>query len=155
MSFIQKQVEKSRESLHARLQSITERRQELRDRGEAVLEQGRARIHTLESLMVQQAHELIARANDSLGDRAPILGKGEQALAELVVNLRSEDAATLPVENFDELSIKKIEPQLATLAELDLRTLRAYEAQNKNRVTLLRKIDEQIEALAQKDHASN
>jgi ElaB/YqjD/DUF883 family membrane-anchored ribosome-binding protein len=155
MNFIQKKVEKSRESFNARIQRAAERRQELRDRGEAVLEQGRARIHTLESMMVQQAHELIARANDSLGDRAPILGKGEQALADMVVTLRAEDATTLPLEGFDELSIKKIEPHLEGFNELDLRTLRAYEAKNKNRVTLLRKIDDQIEALADQDHASN
>jgi hypothetical protein len=78
------------------------------------------------------------------------LSRGEKALDEAIVALRAGDAATLPLDGYDDLSVKKVIDALdaGTIDRGGLMVLRAYEAEHKNRVTLLRELDARIEAPA-------
>ncbi len=58
--------------------------------------------------------------------------------------LRAGHRATLPLESFDTLTVKAVAAQLNGLDYDDLRTLRAYEAANKKRKTLLADLDKRI-----------
>lgn len=51
----------------------------------------------------------------------------------------------LPIANYDELTVAEVEPMLATLSAEELETVKAYETNHENRVTLLREIDGQLE----------
>lgn len=55
-------------------------------------------------------------------------------------------AAELPLEDYDSLTVEQISQRLDDLSAEELRQLRAYEAQNKSRSTLLQRLDERIEA---------
>jgi hypothetical protein len=54
--------------------------------------------------------------------------------------------AELPLEDYDSLTIEQISQRLDDLSAEEIRQLRAYEAENKNRSTLLRRLDERIKA---------
>jgi hypothetical protein len=51
------------------------------------------------------------------------------------------DAADLPIENYDELTVQEINRRLRGLSEVELATVAAYEARTKNRKTIQAKID--------------
>jgi hypothetical protein len=53
--------------------------------------------------------------------------------------------AELPLENYDSLTVQQISETLDDLSVEELRQLRAYEAENKNRRTLLQRLDERTE----------
>ena len=55
-------------------------------------------------------------------------------------------AAELPLEDYDSLTVEQISQRLDDLSAEELRQLRAYEAENKSRSTLLQRLDERIEA---------
>ncbi len=143
------QVEKGKaQIMHwgaTRLEQVQARRQELRQRGEEVIDQGRTRVRVVEGTVLEQVAGLLSKASDTLGPRASFLKQGEEAISELLVNVRAESPETLPIEGFDELSIRKLTPHLEGLDELSLRTVRAYEIKHKNRVTLLRAIDDLLD----------
>jgi len=52
----------------------------------------------------------------------------------------------VPLEGYDSLNIEQITQRLDDLSTQEIRQLRAYEAENKSRSTLLRRLDERIEA---------
>ena len=52
----------------------------------------------------------------------------------------------LPIENYDTLTVQQVSERLDDLSAEEIRQLRAYEAENKSRTTLLRRLDERIEA---------
>jgi hypothetical protein len=54
-------------------------------------------------------------------------------------------AAELPLEAYDSLTVEQISQRLDDLSAEEIRQLRAYEAQNKGRSTLLKRLDERIE----------
>lgn len=207
MNNIFERVQQQREQLLTwgveHFQTLQSRREVLKQRREQVVEQGRETVHKLEVVVLSQAHELVSRASDVLGDRAPILKQGEEKLARLVEQLQPDadalasttsidlevieptdatpteaapvqaaptDAASpveavtteavevapaveaapaLPIEGYDALTIKKLEPLLAALDEAALHAVRAYELANKNRVTVLRLLDERLAAPAE------
>ena len=57
-----------------------------------------------------------------------------------------EEAAELPLDNYDTLAVEQVSERLDDLSAEEIRQLRAYEAENRNRSTLLRRLDETIEA---------
>jgi hypothetical protein len=57
-----------------------------------------------------------------------------------------QEGAEVPLEGYDSLNIEQITERLDDLSTQELRQLRAYEAENKSRSTLLRRLDERIEA---------
>ena len=56
-----------------------------------------------------------------------------------------QEGAEVPLEGYDSLNIEEITERLDDLSTEELRQLRAYEAENKSRSTLLRPLDERIE----------
>jgi hypothetical protein len=54
--------------------------------------------------------------------------------------------AELPLENYDSLTVEQMSERLDDLSVEEIRQLRAYEAENKSRSTLLWRLDERIEA---------
>jgi len=58
---------------------------------------------------------------------------------------RQEEGAEVPLEGYDSLNIEQITQRLDELSTQEIRQLRAYEAENKSRSTLLRLLDERIE----------
>ena len=56
-----------------------------------------------------------------------------------------QEGAEVPLEGYDSLNIEEITEKLDDLSTEELRQLRAYEAENKSRSTLLRRLDERIE----------
>jgi hypothetical protein len=52
----------------------------------------------------------------------------------------------VPLEGYDSLNIEQITQRLDNLSTQEIRQLRAYEAENKSRSPLLRRLDERIEA---------
>src|SRR5215217_7731703 len=59
---------------------------------------------------------------------------------------RQEEGAEVPLEGYDSLNIEQITQRLDELSTQEIGQLRAYEAENKSRSTLLRRLDERIEA---------
>ena len=57
-----------------------------------------------------------------------------------------QEGAEVPLEGYDSLNIEQITERLDDLSTQEIRHLRAYEAENKSRSTLLRRLDERIEA---------
>ena len=57
-----------------------------------------------------------------------------------------QEGAEVPLEGYDSLNIEQITERLDDLSTQEIRHLRAYEAENKSRTTLLRRLDERIEA---------
>src|SRR5215217_6846259 len=60
----------------------------------------------------------------------------------------------VPREGYDSLNIEQITQRLDDLSTQEIRQLRAYEAENKSRSTLLRRLDERIEADASSSSSS-
>jgi hypothetical protein len=61
-------------------------------------------------------------------------------------SLERQEGAEVPLEGYDSLNIEQITKRLDDLSTQEIRQLRAYEAENKSRSTLLRRLDERIEA---------
>ena len=59
---------------------------------------------------------------------------------------RQAGVEQLPIENYDTLTVQQVSERLDDLSAEEIRQLRAYEAENKSRTTLLRRLDERIEA---------
>jgi len=128
------------------LDDLQERHKALVKQGEAALHNGKGTLRNLEANTLESARDLLSWASDTLGPRASFLKRGREALDEALVALRSGHSATLPVVDFDQLSIKKILPFLHDLNSAELRTLKAYETRNKARKTLLSELTHLIEA---------
>ncbi len=128
-------------------EAVQTRADELKQQAEDAIDTGRGRFVVMEARALEQARELLGRAGAILGERAPLVAKAELALTDALVQIRAQHEMGLPVEDFGELSIKKVTPFLADLDAEDLRVLRAYEAEHKNRVTLLRAIDKKLDEL--------
>ena len=65
-----------------------------------------------------------------------------------------QEGAEVPLEDYDSLNIEQITQRLDDLSTQEIRQLRAYEAENKSRSTLLRRLDERIEADASSSSSS-
>ena len=151
MNAILERIGKGREQItghiEERIEALQKRKSEILDQGEKAVNEGRGRIRVLEANALEQALDLLVKANDKLEDRSSLLKRGEEALEELLVSVRAGQSVTLPIDGFDELSIKKIRPFIEDMDALNLRAIRAYETCNKNRVTLLREIDNRLEEI--------
>jgi len=131
------------------LQDLQERQKTLLKQGESALHNGRGALRNIEANTLESARDLLAWAGDNLGSRASFLQRGKEALDEALVALRAGHSATLPIEGFELLSIKKLLPLLGSLNGPELRTLRAYETTHKARKTLLAELDSRIAATSE------
>ena len=133
------------EELQHRQDDFSQKREGMIRQGTEVLDQGLGAVLGAEATVLETARGLLTRARTGLGGRADFLKRGEDALTEALVALRSGHSATLAIQNYDELTVKAVTAQLNTLDWNDLRTLRSYEAKSKGRKTLLRELDKRID----------
>lgn len=165
------QVQKTRDQMknfadEAR-KGLDARRSALEGRADEARKTAQRMIRDAQLSVVETTREVVARAADAVEPadeatgllaKATALGKpahdalarSEEALTERLVALRAASEDTLPVPEFDELSVKNVVAALdaGDFDAVALRTLRAYEVANKDRVTLLRELDARLEALA-------
>ncbi len=133
--------------------ALLERKEALLDRKEELLRQtdeaartGKETLLGLEATALEGARDLLARAQELVGPNASFLARGRAALDDAIVTVRSAYEGGLPIEDYDDLAIRKILPLLEGLKAAEIRTIRVYEAANKSRKTLLRELDELIAA---------
>lgn len=138
---LRKQAE---ELVHDKVEAVKEAQAKVVTTAEERLDEGKGRFAMLEVAALEQARAVLSRARETTGAKLPFLGKGEAALGDALVAIRASHPTTLPVGGFAGLSVSKVLPLLAGLADEDLKVLRAYETANKGRVTLLRAIDKQL-----------
>jgi ElaB/YqjD/DUF883 family membrane-anchored ribosome-binding protein len=136
------------EQLKQRGEELRAKGEELRHRAEERVETNRGRLLQAEAAVLEGAANALARARETLGERAAFAERGENALREALVALRAGHTATLPVPGFDTMSVKEALPRFAVLDLAELRTLRAFEAKHKARVTVLRELDKRIAQLS-------
>jgi ElaB/YqjD/DUF883 family membrane-anchored ribosome-binding protein len=132
------------DQLKLRGEELRLRGEELRQRAEERVEQNRGRLALAEAAVLEGAANALARARETLGERAAFTERGEKALREALVELRAGHTATLPIADYDTLSVKQALPLFATLNLAELRTVRAFEARNKDRITVLRELDRRL-----------
>jgi hypothetical protein len=68
--------------------------------------------------------------------------EGMRSVAAEGVQIRSN--GSLPIENYDELSIQEVSKKLQGLTEQEIRIIRSYEQRHKNRETLLKQLDRKL-----------
>ncbi len=105
---------------------------------------------TVQATVLETARDLLGWAGEQLGPRAEFVKRGEGALTEALVALRAGHSATLPIHDFDAMSVKNVVAALdaGSFDAIGLRTLKAYELANKNRKTLMAELDRRLSALA-------
>jgi hypothetical protein len=59
-------------------------------------------------------------------------------------SITSEGNGSLPLEDYDELSVSQVSGRLKGLSKYEIRVIRAYEQRHKNRETLLRQLDHKL-----------
>ena len=96
-----------------------------------------------------QATEQVARQGLRVAEEATeqtdeVLRQTEKATRE--AELRTAVFSALQTANYDELSVSEISKRLDGLSTEQLRKVREYEKQNKNRETLIEQIDRKIRA---------
>ena len=132
------------EAVLARRDAVSVRKDELLKQRDDAARVGRETILGLEATALEGARDLLAKAEELVGPNAAFLARGRSALEDALVTVRSAYAGGLPIEGYDALSVSKITPHLDDLSASDLKTVRAYEAANKNRKTLLRELDARL-----------
>lgn len=152
---LKERIEKTRDTLESwgneRLDRIRKHRDaieqrgtDLRHRAEARLDEGKGRVLQAEAQVLEAAADALSKAGEKLGPRAAFVARGEHALREALVALRAGHSATLPVAGFEGMGVAAAKAAIESLDASALRTLHAYEAKHKNRVTLLREIDRRL-----------
>jgi len=143
------QSDKIREGLETRKNAIVDRTRQIktdldRRRNRAV---GKLRDNSLDRIYNVSEQALLTAATvvekagkvthvDALEGRAERLRDRANELEDARTGLQRP-----AIENYDELNVKKVNAQLDGLSTYELEKLRAYEAANKNRVTVLREVD--------------
>ena len=157
-------VQKTREQLRdwgtARIDTLQEKREtllarkdeavdKLTHRKEEAVDTAKERLITTQANVLEAAKGLLGWAGEQLGPRAEFVTRGEQALEEALVSLRAGHTATLPIEDYDALSVKKVTAALdaGEFGRMELRTIEAYETANKNRKTMLAELARRLEEL--------
>lgn len=141
----EQRLDQGRKALETRKDALLEKKEALKQQADDALDNGKGAILSAEATVLEAARDLLARGSDALGDRAPFLARGEEALNDALVALRAGHTATLPIEGYADLSIKKITPLLDSVDLAGLRTLLAFEEANKARKTLVRELNQRIE----------
>ncbi|MCP4873725.1 MAG: hypothetical protein GY898_33985 [Proteobacteria bacterium] len=136
------------DELKAQSETFAERREDLVARGNTKFDQAAGAVRTAEATVLETTRDLLNKANETFDGKAAFLARGAEALDSALIDLRAGHSATLPIDGFDELSIKKILPLMADFDLAQLKTVRAYEAANKARKTLLKELDARIEEFA-------
>ena len=93
---------------------------------------------------LQLAVEASEQTEQVIQEAEHVVQEAEQAIEE--AELEAAVLSALGTENYDELTVADISNKLDDFSTEDLKKLRAYEKQNKNRETLIDQIDRKIKA---------
>jgi hypothetical protein len=133
--FVQEMVDDSIEELRRQAESNRAMTRELLELAEGQREIFRQLV---------EASVLDAYTNFLLAPFTPFsyYREGMRSVAAEVVQLRSN--GSLPIENYDELSVREVSKRLEGLTEQEIRIIRSYEQRHKNRETLLEQLDRKL-----------
>lgn len=145
--------EKSGESLRETTDRLQSRFREEKDDLEDVGEKGESRLRDGAEIAVKVAKVIETRIETMLSELIEMgrreMSEIEERIDALVDRLDEElEEEIHPIASYDEKSAEEIIAELRDLDLMQLRIVRAYEVRNKNRVTVLRAVDEK---LAQED----
>lgn len=115
----------------------------------------RKRFETSESTAEQELETQVERVLERLGipsrERIVRLSSEIEALSQKIDRVMAEEAsgpaAEAPMPGYDEMTAKEVVSHLRGLTLTELAAIRTYELAHENRVTVLREIDRQIEAM--------
>lgn len=96
----------------------------------------------------QNAKSIVAEVEKFLAHFQPAAGNVQEAVKDVTIEVKAAVTETV-VEGYEEMPAKDVIAMLPSLSKETLMKLRAYEAANKNRVTVLREIDALLEAPAE------
>lgn len=133
------------DELKTQSEGFASKREELLAKGNTKFDQAAGAVRNAEATVLETTRDLLNKANETFEGKATFLARGAEALDSALIDLRAGHSATLPIEGFDELSIKKILPLLADFDAAQLKTVRAYESANKARKTLIKELDARLE----------
>lgn len=146
-------VDVARDTIETEVQDVLGKVRDIETRGQALLQERFGKqidqIREVETELRARAEKLVAEVRPEIESRVPalvpVLGRLETLVRSVDSRLQdfigSVAAVGLPIENYDELNVREVTASLAGLTNDELETVRAYEAANKNRVTVLREID--------------
>lgn len=126
--------------------------QQLKEKGEAAVRAARHQVHLargegqerlweLETNALGRAEELLARGKD-----VPVVSKAVPA-AERLVHKALETVTRVPVEGWDALNARDAAHAVRGLNRIDLLRVRRHEQETKDRKTVYRAIDAELERL--------
>ena len=98
--------------------------------------------------------ELVERAEMQRDAFRTLVGESVDAYTDLMYaplayyrqGLRHVESNGFPIAGYDELNVKEIADRLDGMSAVEIRTVREYEKQNKNRETLIEQFDRKIRA---------
>ncbi len=132
-----------------RFDQLKGRRQELETRIQKTLGEQVRELQNIEVRVIGRLEEAVGSFRDMVSNNfnrfSESLDKLEKRLQEVEKDL-STRIHQLPIENYDRLNADEIVKQIDSLAEDALAAVRAYEAQHKGRVTVLKAIDSRLPA---------
>ena len=144
------------------MESSTELLDKAEERGEEMVRELNEQLDKYQSQAVDEAKKLRTRVEDQVEgvtktiNPEAIQQNMDKVLTRVGIN-RSDVTATvidvksdlqemvLPFQGYDELTVKELSEKLSGMGDEALKAVRAYEAGTKNRVTVLRQIDEMLE----------
>ena len=98
--------------------------------------------------------ELVERAEMQRDAFRTLVGESVDAYTDLMYaplayyrqGLRHVESNGFPIAGYDELNVKEIADRLDGMSAVEIRTVREYEKQNKNRETLIEQFDRKLRA---------
>lgn len=93
---------------------------------------------------IVEASVLDAYTNFLFAPFTPFSYYRERTLSARPGSAENEDNGRLPLEGYDELSVREVLERLEGLSGLEIQTLRSYEQRHKNRRTLMQRLDQRL-----------
>lgn len=100
-------------------------------------------VSTNTEMLQKNASKVLSRMGLAVGDVA----------ADVTATIIEVKAELAPFDGYDDMTAKEVTDKLGTLNAAELKVARAYEAGTKNRVTVLREIDEMLAGMEEKVEA--
>lgn len=139
VDYLRNQAQHNQKTAEAFVKSAREQQEGLRKLGEAY-----------SGLYEEVAQSSRSYAEEGMKNAQQATRQGLQAVQETAEQAASQASSNgngngeLPIKDFDNLSVSDAAQKLGSLSEEDLKKVRSYEKQNKNRDSLVEQIDRKI-----------
>lgn len=108
----------------------------------------RDQIHVAEEQLEHQVQTVLRALHiPSSDDIKRLDAEIDRIGKKLDMQLTERALAALPIENYKGMNVKDVTAQLDTLDEAGLRAVQAFETEHHNRKTILREIEQRLEAM--------